>query len=488
MLVEPLHETPWTRTPEWWVNSPGPFIDIAFDLGVERFAFSEKISRFIPNMRLNPEKLLQATSRGRPWRAIIVEADNKGAKTLGKVAVEYSNVSWFERPVGVYPLWSGVTDDYDGLREMCSSFEPGKVIGRFFGHTVDMRIVEGQEKRVFVRSLSDRGNMEDWQRRMTEVSRIKADFPDVIFHFHGGKSIAHSLGVGVDAYDHWVRIGTKDGEPILMMPNGKRLYYKDRYSKDHRIWSDLIGRNPVKIFEEEDRKTKYRAVYEFNMLSFKWCNSNYDRVWTPSGQGGTATDEDFDFESSDATWRPKDDLVRLPARLRRERFDRWLCDVCSIAVSCPYARPGAVCIVEDSPTTDLVEKFKSRRASDITDGLAHLLQVNSDRLTRGLQYEIEKEKIDPNVSKLVDSLFDRGLQLARLRDPALAAQMSNGTKVSIGVSTQGGSATVLAASNPAELMAAVASMLEQQGIALEDATEEDVTRVLGAIEVESREA
>ena len=483
-MLEPLYESPWKGTPEWWVNNPGPFIDLCFDHGVTNFTFMEKIYKFAPNMRLSPVRLLEATARGRGWKTMLVEADYARVGHSGQVAVEYTSDFWFERPVGVYPIWSAKLDTIEQLEELCSRFEPGRPIGRFFGDTLDMEVQEGQEHKVILRSFPIDNEL--WNKIFGEVSQIKAAYPEIRFHVHGGKSTNRTIGSGIDSYDHPVRLKWIDGVPVLMLPNGRSLTIKNQFDKDHKIWADLIGRSPQKVFALEDRKQLSRAAYEFNLLSLKWMNVNYDRVWTPT-QGGLATDEDFDYESPDYEWEPKHDLVRLPQRLRRERFDRWLCDVCSIAVSCPYARPGAVCIVEDSPTSELVELIGSRRASDITEGLVKLLQVNISRLPTGLQYEKEKEKIDPNVTKLIDSIFDRGVQLAKIRDPQLAAQIGGGTKINIGMTAgQGGTATaILQASNPQELMAGVAARLEVEGIAIEDATEEDVIRVMGAIEAEA---
>jgi hypothetical protein len=134
--------------------------------------------------------------------------------------------------------------------------------------------------------------------------------------------------------------------------------------------------------------------------------------------------------------------------------------------------------VDDAETVELAKRFRSRRSTDIIDGLAALLDLNVERLNRGVAREIEKEgQIDPNVTKLVESIFDRGVQLAKLHDPVIAAQMHTGTKIAVGVLPPSSGARVQAATQQ-ELMASVAKMLEAEGIPLEAATPDDVERIL----------
>ena len=142
--------------------------------------------------------------------------------------------------------------------------------------------------------------------------------------------------------------------------------------------------------------------------------------------------------------------------------------------------------MDEAETVELARQFRSRRSADIVEGLATLLDVDARRLQRGLDAEIESKKIDPNVTKLVDSIFDRGVQLAKMVDPMLAARMSPGTKISFGYYNGGGvlgpgSAARVQASTPQELMAGVVKALAAEGISIEDATPDDVERILGTV-------
>lgn len=473
MLVEPLYESPWSGNKEWWVLNPGPFIDICFNHGITNYVFTEKIFKFAPNMRIAPNRLLEAASRGRPWRAILVEADY-GKDQIAQVAVEYTSEAGFEAPVGVYPIWS-TRRPIEALEEALEYFEPGTPIGRFFGDTHDMVIQENQERRVLVKNIPVPVN--DWNKTFLEVSRVKHLNPSVTFHIHGSKNTSRTLGTGVDAFDHPVRTQWVNGLPHLLLPNGRGVSKGDEHEREAAMWANYIGMKISDVYAPRDLKEVGRRAYEFSLRSLKWACSNYEKVWVP-GIGGTATEDGFDHETPDAQWEPIQDLRTMPKHIKRERFDMWLCDVCSLAVSCPYSRPGAVCIVEDSEAVELAKQFRTRRSSDIMDGLGALLDLNIKRLNRGVENEIEKNgQIDPNVTKLVESIFDRGVQLAKMVDPLLAAQMHSGTKVAVGVVTTGGATRVQAATSQ-ELMAGVAKMLEAEGIPIEEATPDDVERVL----------
>jgi hypothetical protein len=477
MLEEPLYESPWSGNKEWWVLNPGPFIDICFNHGIVNYVFTEKVYRFAPNMRLHPEKLLEAAARGRPWRAILVEADY-GDKKVAQVAVEYTSEAWFEKPVGVYPIWSASRHELEDLIVACEGFDPGRPIGRFFGDALDMEVQEDQDRRVLVKNPPVHN--EPWNDYFLAVSRIKRKYPDVTFHIHGGKNLSRTLGTGVDAFDHPVRTRWVDGLPKILLPNGREIKWTDEYKQETKLWANFIGTKVSWVFGSTDLEVTARRAYEFSLRSIKWACGNYEKVWTP-GTGGLATDEGFDHEVPDQEWEPIQDLVTMPKHIKRERFDMWLCDVCSLAVSCPYSRPGAVCIVDEAETVELAKKFRSRRSSDIIDGLGSLLDANIKRLNRGMGRELENEgQIDPNVTKLVESIFDRGVQLAKMVDPLMAAQMHAGAKVAVGIVTPGG-ATRVQAGTPQELMAGVAKMLEAEGISIEQATPDDVERVLGMV-------
>jgi hypothetical protein len=465
-----MSETPWSGTRELWVLNPGPAIDIAFDHGVTNFVFSERTYKFKGNMRLDPERQLEAASRGRAWRAILVEYDSN-------MAVEFTSRVRFHHPVGVYRCWDASNDMryslYDKLDDKLNL--PGDLVGRMAGDGQEFRIVKDQSKRIFITGSPSTDI--DWNAAMKTVGTVKSRHPDWIFHFHAGKSLRRTMGIGVDAFDHPIRTRWIDGLPALVLPNGHEYRPGQELTKGIKDWARMIGMDIEEVLSISDRHKLSREAFKFSLRSIRWLFMNYDNAWKP-GRGEGSGGETVDTEPSDVDWEPLEEPVyKLSKGLPVLPRDRWLCDTCSLVASCPYSRPGAVCIVTGSEATGLAAKFKTRRSTDIIDALGSIMAADAERVESAMQKEKSAEKLDPNVSKLMESLFTRGIQLARLVDPALAYQMSNGAKINIvnGVPAQ----LAVANATPQELMAKVVGELEKEGIKIEDATVNDVETIIG---------
>lgn len=119
--------------------------------------------------------------------------------------------------------------------------------------------------------------------------------------------------------------------------------------------------------------------------------------------------------------------------------------------------------------------FKTRDVGTVLEGLGEMMAVGADRLQRGLEVEQELAEIDPEVTKIYDSLFDKGVKLAKLLDPSLARP-----NVGVVVNNQGGQTGILnTGPTPKVLVANIVRELEAQGIPREHITPEIVSRVLG---------
>jgi hypothetical protein len=122
----------------------------------------------------------------------------------------------------------------------------------------------------------------------------------------------------------------------------------------------------------------------------------------------------------------------------------------------------------------LSRRSRVRRDSDtIIDGLGTLLAAESRRLERAYADEEEKGGISPEVTKIINTLFDRGVKLAKLVNPALAAAGAAKFNFKINNNT----ATINAAS-PQQLMAAVVQELVSRGIPRDQITPEMVMRII----------
>lgn len=459
--------SPWNQQSRMWLLNPGRNIDVCFDLGVTDFVFTQKTYQFKRNMAISPEKSLEFHARGRPWEAILVEYN-------GAVALHYTSRRGFTRPIGAYPSWSATTDTIGALERLVRHYpEPGDEVG-LFGYMNDKVsvAVEGQQKIILIRNPPK--DMFEWQRIMAAVTSLKRKFPEVQFHLHGGKSVARTIGISIDSFDHPVMMAWEQGRPTLLMPNGQTPILRPD-NREHDHWAKLIGESVPRLRRIKERPELSRAVFTFNLKSLIWAHKNQDKLYAfhrPDPDG------EVDLDSTDEEWVP----IATNYRPRiTEVTDRWLCDTCTISHRCPYSRAGAICVVDGTEAHKLSEKFKSRKATDIIDGLSALLSANTQRLEKALVTEEEAAQISgqyrlsPQVTTLANAVFDRGIQMARLLDPQVAGQMAH-NRTNIGIINA--NAGAVAQATPQQLMAGVAAKLEQHGIRLEDATMEQVEAIM----------
>jgi len=159
-------------------------------------------------------------------------------------------------------------------------------------------------------------------------------------------------------------------------------------------------------------------------------------------------------------------------RVEPNAGDKFLCDVCSLQDTCKYFRVGAICSVPGTEAHDLARFFKTRDAETIIDGLGNLLAVETKRLEKALADEEMDDKIDPQVTKIINTLFDRGVKLAKLLNPSLVQP-----KVSLSFTNN---TATIQASSASSMMAAVVKELEAQGVPRDKITPEMVEAVLSA--------
>jgi hypothetical protein len=459
--------SPWAERSTVWILNPGKNIDLCFDHGMTDFVFTQKTYQFKRNMALSPQKQLDFFARGRPWRAILVEYD-------ANVALMFDSRRGFRRALGAFPSWSAKDDTFPALERLCRNYpEPGDEVGHFFYMEDKPSLaVDGQPKVILVRNPPQ--NRFEWQQMMSFVTDMKRDHPEIIFHLHGGKSLSRTMGISIDAFDHPVTLSWRDNSPELLLPNGRGLFV-DSVEPKFNHWARLIGESLPAISRLTERPELARAAYRFNLKSLIWAHRNQDKLYAFNRAD---PDGEVDAESSDDDWKP----ILTDYRPKMiEVTDRWLCDTCTINDRCPYSRAGAICVVEGTEAHKLSEKFKSRKASDIIDGLSTLLSANTERLEKAMVSEEEvaqltgKFQLSPQVTTLANAVFDRGIQMARLLDPQVAGQMSH-SRTNIGIVNA--NAGALAQATPQQLMAGVAAKLQEFGIRLEDATMEQVEAVM----------
>lgn len=139
-----------------------------------------------------------------------------------------------------------------------------------------------------------------------------------------------------------------------------------------------------------------------------------------------------------------------------------------------------MCAVPGSEPEELATYFNTRNSDLIIDGLGTLLATQTRRLNEGLLAETVRNEItgdaitelNPEVTKIINSVFDRGVQLAKLVDPSL-----RDPKLAINVN-RGGQANIIQNASPQALTAAIVSALEARGVKREEITTEMLKNVL----------
>jgi hypothetical protein len=373
-----------------------------------------------------------------------------------------------EHPVAVYPVWSGESNDLSVLEKLVR--EP---VGENPALTNNVktprrnRPVLGQSHVVVVTDIPGL-NSSSGKKLAREISELQEENPYCIIHIHGIYSYNYMFGMEYASVDVDGRNDAALG--WLSLPNGKRIRHTQ--APQYAQWFKLLGFFPVDM-----QIPRNRCIY--NMKSALWAARYFKseerfRIIAQSDIGLP------DIESPDTA-------VSLPvtkhysSRTPKLGSDKLLCDSCSIATSCKLYRSEAVCIVPGSTSSQLARLFGTRRSEDIVHGLSKLLERQADRLEAAMRTEesvrddlADEGKIaglDPEVSKLMNSLFNNGVKLAKLVDPRLAG----GTKV--GVFVNGGQAAVMS-SSPQQLTAAVVAELEAKGVPRESITPEMIAHLL----------
>lgn len=455
---------------EMWVLDPGPFIDLCFDQGVDAFVFRAKFHESF-TQRQDWTKFIRARARGRVWRAIWTPYP-------GDFAVLFDSQHGYDKPQAVWPIWRANQNswrDLDLLIENPWSDDPSMIRGAYGIDSRSMaepvRASADQQHRILVANFPK--DASQWGRFVSEILRLASQPDAPIFHFHGQKSVARCIGMRVPAFDHPVRIGWYSGQPRILLPNGQMTLLDD-LDVDKAMWLKLVGMAP-RDFNMLDRQELSRRVYDFNLRSLKWAYLNYDKAWD-FRRKGRASEAGGSEEFVPTPTRVK--FIRSK-RLRDQEteYDKWLCDTCIYQDTCPYSREGAVCILPGTDGEELANRFKTRNGQSIVEALGVLMSFQAKRLLQAAAKEEEafdEKGLDDAVTRLANSIFDRGVQLAKLVDPAIAGRLV--PKVNIGnFNLTGGGMT------PQALMSGLAQQLKEQGVSLEDMTEDQLGVVLAEL-------
>ena len=407
---------------EAWMRNPTLYIREAAAVGHPNLLFMQA---HVYKYNLNPAEMVRLNYGGKPWRILVVE----NSLTLKEVR-EYD--SEHDGLVAKWPIW-----EYG--QPMPTLYKMAKWAEENQARVLIDRIpnLQGALSRQFVASLGD----------------IQAVNPNAIIHLHGLYSYRWAFGSGVGAADFDPKARAQSGG--LLLPNGARPERWEE-AQDYKYWIQLLG---YKFEDMADAKTRCK----FNIEAAVWAGENFRRniAW------GIKRTYNRDEQGN---------VIQIAQNRRNAKFgwvkepkegDYFSCDACQFATNCKFYRARSLCSVTGSKGDELAKQFKSRNADSIIDGLGSLLETQTERLEKALDKEEELDALNSNVTKLIESIFDRGTQLAKLLEPQRFSATSPANKPLLPPDA-----------TPQALAAAVIHKLELEGMAREDITPQMVMRAL----------
>lgn len=434
---------------EVWFRNPTHYIKECVEVGAANISFDRGV---IVKQKIDPVKHGELFyGSGIPWRYLIVAPQG---------TVEYHFGDELKHPTAVYPTWSYVQDEFPILEDLMA--QPLAENPEYTESTLpyDERPVKGQEHRVVVTDMPDMraGAGRAFLRNLKE---LQEDYQDCILHIHGLYSFRHCFSLGFGAADIEVRTIAAQGK--IYMPYGKEVNVKHLGKLTKQI--NMLGYSAAELQVPRNRCM-------FNIKSALWAGENFDKLYAPlvKNKLGIAPDT----TTPPRHYSPPTVSRPLPSGLVVKPTDKRLCDTCSLSDRCDYFRSGAVCSVPNAETRSLAEMFKTRDSDQIVEGLGTLLAAQTHRAERQMAVEEAIGELDSDVTRMLSSIFDQGVKLAKLVDPNLR---SGKVQVNVGA---GGQAAILN-STPQQLMSQVVRTLENQGIPREQITQEMVQDLLAAM-------
>lgn len=416
-VAEELITEVWFRNPELYVREMVELRvgDIIWDMG------------YLIKKRIDPQKWIDLYyPQDIPFTMLVVGDKNQGT-------LELRRGDSLEKPFAKHETWQ-YGDDWaflEAAMENPSGDSDPRVVA------TNLPAMNTQMGRAFLRRLKD----------------LQAEYPDVKLHVHGLYAWRLMFALPFSAVDIDPRTDAKKGK--ILLPTGRDVQYE--HAGQHQYWVNMLG------FKTTDLPVP-RNRCMFNIRSAQWAGRHFRANVKMKSRGDTVVDPD--------AWnhKPSETLSIRTKSMSAQPGDKFLCDTCSLQNTCKYYRAGAVCSVPDSEPSSLTRFFKTREADTIIEGLGSVLATQAQRLQEGRESEMDFGELDPEVTKIVNSLMSGGIKLAKLLDPRLAAAGAprNLTQVNIGAGGQ----------TPQALMAGIIAELEAQGYRRDQITPELIERVL----------
>lgn len=446
---------------EVWLRQPHLHYLDSLANGYSRFAYSRE---FCTATKTDAIGWLRRNTLSKDVKAELLLIGPQGA-------AHYDVWTSHNHPKAVYPVWSPdqpLTDLQEYMVNPVSDMPPSE----FESLPLGLRPVRDQPHVVVVDKLPN-SRLGTTRQLIQDIRMLAMSNPQCKLHLHGSQNfdIMFSNGFGsVDFDPTYPTHGTK-----LYLPNGIML---EKHNKPewpaYEEWVQMLG------FQFRQVVAEGRVLTAFNIRSVHWAAQWYDSDYKIRMRYQPAMDEQMkprtDFVPSVYTkqnWRPLSTKRRAELLSEKERTDFILCDGCIYRSTCRMARAGAVCSYKGADTVGLAETFGSRNADTIITGLSDLLKMQADRTERAMERENHEGELDPEVSKMINSLMKNGTMLAKLLKPEL-----NGKGVTVNVGVNGQAAIAVANSDPNQLVANAVAALERTGVPRDQITPEMLAAVL----------
>lgn len=421
-------------TTEVWFRNPHNYIRELAEVGVGRIAWDRGLC---VKRNIDPLKHAEAYFLGREWRVLLIGEQG---------SAEYTNTSG-STPVGVYPTWDAGLDDVAILEEMMA-YPLGEDADACNDPTVrdDERPVAGQIHRVVIINIPEQRTVQG-KAFIRKLKELQEDYPECQVYLHGLYSWRVNFGMGFGAAD--VDPRTNAGKGKVTLPTGREMIAEKTVGCPQ--WVNLLGMKPIDLTKEP----RNRCIY--NIKSAVWAADNFmENVAFASRATASTPAPDITSIKAAPIETVKKSHTSLP--MVAQPSDKISCDVCSLINTCKFYRQGSVCSVPGSEPANLAKQFKTRDADSIIDGLSSLLSSQAARLERGVADENMYGELDPEVTKLSNLVFNNGLKLVKVLDPA----RFSGPKVQVNVN--GGGATAVQAATPNQVLGAIVRELESRGV------------------------
>jgi hypothetical protein len=434
-----------------WIMQPTKFIEIALEEGFRKFAW-----QFHQNLAKKQEVLAWAraeTAAYGPIKMLLI--DESGA-------AEYTTFSSYLEPVAVYPTWSWQDDEWDDLVALLENpVGEDEELCNNPAISPEMRPVFGQDHKVVVWYLPPGG--EGRQQFVLQLAELQKQYPNARIVLSGCSRYSDLFGFGFQEVTH--QLGCISGAQIfngrVQLPTGKSLRPQAVHDRRYQDWFHLVGMDQIDLVEKEDFIT-------YCLRSVSWAAKNFNRVTPFVYTGQDARNGTTNVYVPSEYHKVSDRDFILPAARRRAmrnlglnagELDKVLCDTCILHNACTLYREGSVCTVKGSDTVALADSFGTRNAQTIIGGLLELTKRTAERYDDAAAKEEANGELDPEVTKIGKTLFDQGVKLAKLIDPAL-----NGPKVQVNVGVNGNAQVAVSNTDPKQVMATVVEQLEAAGI------------------------